>query len=71
VDPGERQLGLGLHAERALDPATRGPRGQVVEERGLSDPGFSSHDERLTPAGPHADQEPIQRLALAATAKQL
>ena len=55
---------------RRPPPARRGsPRRcstQIVQQRGLADPGLAAQDQHPALAGPHVGQQLIQRLALAA-----
>jgi hypothetical protein len=70
VEPGERQLHVGLDAGRSRDAASGRALHQVLQQRGLADPRLAAQDQHLTLARPHARQQPIQRLALAAPATQ-
>jgi hypothetical protein len=43
---------------------------EIAQQRGLADPRLSAQDQHATLARPHAFQQPVQRLALAASATQ-
>jgi hypothetical protein len=63
VQPGERQLHLGLDARRPGDPAPRRSPVEVAQQRGLADARLAPHDERLAVAVPDVRHEPVQQLA--------
>ncbi len=67
---GERELHLGLHAGGASDAPAGCPLDDVLQQRGLADARLAAHDQHLALTRPHASQQPIQRLALAASTKQ-
>ena len=46
VQPGVRQLALGLDAGRAQHPALAGVRDRLLEQRGLADARLAAHDDR-------------------------
>ena len=64
LQPGERELHLGLDARRSRDATLRRPLHQVVQQGGLADPRLAAHDQHLAPPRPHALQQPLDRLAL-------
>jgi hypothetical protein len=70
VQPGERELNLGLDARRPRDGARRGAAYQVLEERGLPDSGLATQHQRPAWAGTHARDEVVARRAFAAPAKK-
>ena len=70
MQPGERELHLGLDAGRAHDPTPGGVREEMIEERRLADAGLTAKDERATRAGAGTGDQLIQRLALGAAPPQ-
>ena len=70
VQPGERQLGLGLHAGAGEHPhAVRLLQG-VLQQRGLADPGVAAQDERAAARLPGRLEEAVDGRALALPAQQ-
>ena len=59
VQPGERQLHLGLHPPGPDHPKPRRPAGRIVQQRRLPDPGLAAHHQHRTPASPRLIQHPI------------
>ena len=50
MQSGERQIDLRFHASDLTDPAACGLAREVVQQRGLSDPGLAAEDQRGTRA---------------------
>ena len=70
VQPGERELHLGLDARDPGDAALRGPLGDVLQQRGLADPRLAAQDQHRALPGPDALQLTVQHLALVASTSQ-
>ena len=70
MQPGERELHLGLHARGARDVEARGALRGVLQQRGLADAGLAAQDQDRALARSYACQLPVQHLALAAAASQ-
>ena len=70
VEPGERELHLGLDAGGACDAALGCAACQVLQQRGLAYPGFAAEDEYSALASADARHELVERPALAAAALQ-
>ena len=70
VQPGEGQLHLGLHARRALQPASGRPLGDVLQQRRLAHPRLSVDDQRPALARPDGLQQPVEVSTLGAAAQQ-
>jgi hypothetical protein len=70
VEPGERELHLGLDTSGARDAAPGCVARQVLQQRRLADPGFATQDEHPAPPLAGARQELVQRVALAAATTQ-
>ena len=70
MQPSERELHLGLHAGGTKDAATGCLLDDVLQQRGLADPCLAAQHHHLALTRPHASQQPIQRLALAASVEQ-
>ena len=66
----ERKLHLRLDARRAHDAAPRRALRQVLQQCRLAEAGFASQDQYAAVARLDADEQPVQRLALAAPATQ-
>ena len=62
MEPGEGQGHLGLHARRARHPAPggRGPRGQVVQQRGLAHARVTADHQGAAPAALDRLDEPVE-----------
>src|SRR5690348_16587121 len=70
MQPGERQLHLGLDASRADDPAVmRGGR-QMVQQGALADSRLAAEDQHPALARAYAGNESFQHAALRITVKQ-
>ena len=70
MQPGERELHLGLHPRYPGDPAPlRGGR-QIPQQGRLADARLAAQDQHTTLTRPRFRHEPIQHLTLAATVKQ-
>ena len=54
MQPGERELHLRLDARRSRDRGTQTRARQVVQQRGLADPGLAAQDQHPALTGPHA-----------------
>jgi hypothetical protein len=61
LQPGERQLHLGLDPRRPGDPAPGRRPDEVVEQSGLADARLAPHDQHLALAAPDGRQETVQR----------
>ena len=70
MQPGERELHLGLDARDPGDAALRGPLGDVLQQRRLADPRLAAQDQHRALPRPDALQQAVQRLALVASASQ-
>jgi hypothetical protein len=70
MQSGVSELHLGLDARQPGDPAAGRALLQVVEQCGLANPGFASHDEHLTVPRPCARDQIVEDPALAAPAVQ-
>ncbi len=63
-EPGEGQLGLGLHTLGLEQCHAARPLSRVAEQRGLADPGFAPQDEDLAAALARGRQQRIDAAAL-------
>ena len=70
MQPGERELHLGLNARRSREATSCRALRQVFQQRGLPEPRLAAQDQHLTLTRPHSDQQPIKRRALSATTGQ-
>src|SRR4051812_47557618 len=61
---------LGLDARRPRDAASGRVSRQVLQQRRLADPGLATQDQHPTLTGPHAVQQSVEGLALAAAAQE-
>jgi hypothetical protein len=68
VQPGERQLHLGLDPHRPGDVTPLGPVLDVVQQHRLAHPGLAPHHQDLALPGARLGQQAVQRLAFAAAA---
>ena len=70
LQPGERELHLGLDADRVEYPAARRPLGHVLQQRRLADTGLAAHHQRLALACANGADQLIEGRALATPAEQ-
>ena len=70
LQPGERELHLGLNARRSREATSCRALRQVFQQRGLSEPRLAAQDQHLTLTRPRSHQQPIKRRALGATTGQ-
>ena len=70
LQSGVRQFDLGLDAGRPGNAAPGRVPHQILQQRGLADPGLAAQHQRPALTGAHAHHQLIQRGALAAAAKQ-
>ena len=70
MQPGVRELHLGLDARRQRDTTARRAFEQVLQQRGLPDPGLAAQDQHRACARAQLLQQPIQHPALAAPTPQ-
>jgi hypothetical protein len=68
---GERQLHLGLDTGRTGDDASVGVPGEVVEQRGLADPGLAADEQHLALSGAEVGNESPQSSKLRTPATKL
>jgi len=71
LQPGERQLHLGLHARGTDHPAARGVPGHVVQQRRLAHPRLARQNQRPALARPDRTDQPVKETEFAAPAPQL
>ena len=70
LQPGVRELHLGLGARRSDDAASGRRVHQILQQRGLADPCLAAQHEHRAPARAQASQQLIQRFALATPPEQ-
>ena len=70
VQPRERELHLGLDADRVEHPAARRPLGHVLQQRRLADARLAAQHERLALARADGAHQQIERRALALPAEE-
>ena len=70
LQPGVGELHLGLGARRSDDVAPGCLVHQILQQRGLADPGFPAQHEHRAPARTQVSQQPIERLALSTPPEQ-
>ena len=70
MQPGERQLHLGLHADGARDPAPGRLLGDELQQGGLADARLAAQHQHRALARADALQQPVQRSTLVAAASQ-
>jgi hypothetical protein len=71
MQPGERQLHLGLHPGHPGQPAAARPPGQVLNQHGLAYSRLAVHHQHPALTSPHSVNQPGQHGALAAPASRL
>ena len=70
VQPGERQLHLGLHPPGPDHPKPHRPAGRIVQQRRLPDPGLAAHDQHGAATPARLIQHPIQHRPLPVAIQQ-
>ena len=70
VQAGVGELHLGLDARRPRDPASRGGRRQVPQQRGLADPRLAAQDQHPALPRAHSRDEALEHVALSDTVEQ-
>jgi hypothetical protein len=70
LQPGVRELHLGLRARRSHDAAARRLVRHVLQQRGLADASLAAQHQHRASAGAQASQQLIQRFALAPPPEQ-
>jgi hypothetical protein len=67
---GQWQFDLRLHARRARHPASRRPRGEVVEQDRFADARLAAHDKHRSSSRPSLIKESIKRGAFSVSAQR-
>jgi hypothetical protein len=70
MEAGERQLHLGLDTGGPSDATAGGPLLQVVQQRGLADPGLAAQYQHLAVTRPHIGHQAVERLAFTAPSSE-
>ena len=67
MQPGEGQLHLRLHTRRARHAETHQLSDHKLQQRRLADSRLTTHNQHTTLARPSCLEQPLERLALAAS----
>jgi hypothetical protein len=68
MDPGVRQLHLGLHSRDLLDTEARGLTSGVLQQRRFADARFAADDQNGALTAANVCDQPVEQFALAGPA---